>query len=154
MENQRLIALALAFIAFLLVIMAGRSCAKDIQETNQSSTTENIAANSGGNNNFNNNNEGYAIAERTTAELNSNPTETQSVYIEEVTNMFGTVKETVIHTLEPETETVRTTSSSILEQYWAEQHEKQSEKQKEKESKQADEDEDYTLPSSVHITIN
>ena len=149
MGNQRIIALAISIIAALLVIMAGKSCADDINDTNKegngASTT---SASVPDNNNNNNNNNNRATSSRRNdppaVEEITETVPTELPALEYVTDEEGNT----IGYIPIEEETEPTTAHSLIGDYQARKAEREAKKN------EATTEEEYNVPSEVHITIN
>ncbi len=150
MDASRATALALAFLACLFVIIAGKSCADNIQETNKLSHKQTTEAST----EYSTIDNTKYLAEHFENEEAANTTEEQTTeknYIE-ITNMFGDVIETVPITSEGET--VPTTKElSILEGYNQKHQEIEGEDQEEGTEETTFDISGIEVPSKIEIVI-
>lgn len=121
MGNGRITALVIAFIAAILVVAAGKSCADDaIRQNERSRNAKNITPTL----NFSQG----TLPPVTYADASPYEEPSEEIMYEEVTNMFGDVVETIPVTKAANIDTVETATAtkSILEAY-NEQHKKTNE---------------------------
>ncbi len=148
MGNQRIIALAISIIAALLVIMAGKSCADDINDTNKEGNGASTTSASVPDNNNNNNNNNRATSSRRNdppaVEEITETVPTELPALEYVTDEEGNT----IGYIPIEEETEPTTAHSLIGDYQARKAEREAQKN------EATTEEEYKVPSEVHITIN
>lgn len=121
METRRLISIAIASVAALLVMWAGKACTESIQKTNRESGNNQSTFNEGYNGGYDN----YANYEDGTYAVQAEPTtaaeDEYAPGVQTVTNLLGevvgtvTVTTTTYETLP--TKTTTTVSKSILESF-------------------------------------
>ena len=117
MERNRIISLFLAFVAAMLVVIAGKSCMEDIAETNKE-TREKKSANEVHlitEDNIFSSESGQFIPDSQTMPVQTAEQTTEREY-ETVTNIFGEVVETIPVT-SPEEANMPTTTLSVLDEY-------------------------------------
>ncbi|MBQ1464460.1 MAG: hypothetical protein IIZ18_06575 [Ruminococcus sp.] len=164
MDNSKVVALVLGCIAALLVIMAGKSCASDIQEQNKKSSGSSYSSVNPATNAAPRLIEDPPAAVNTPQLIEETDAATTEQQYEEVTDMLGRVVETVPVT-QPDAEDIPATDGepettlSMLDEFYEQQKQNATnelsgfnhgtpEQQHQKELENA------TFPSDFNITVN
>lgn len=112
MENQRAIALLIAVAAAMLVVLAGKSCMRSIEEQNKKTESSETAVRTS-----------QTTAEITSAEAAVTTIGTAESSIEYETDFFGDIVGTVSPTEVPSDEdSAETSTKSMLDEFWDSEH--------------------------------